>query len=255
MPKSQIPIFEFRHVSFRYEREVVLEDITFSIQSGDYVGLVGSNGSGKTTLLKILLGIFRPTVGQVFLFGQAQEHFHDWQKIGYVPQYVFRGDQAFPATVREIVESGHPKHGFLSFCSFKRRGCGDVRKALKQAGILRLEDRRIGELSGGERQRVFIARALMSRPELLVLDEPTTGIDQASEKAFYDLLGDLNQAGMTIVLVSHDIEAVARQVKKVICLNRRLICFGSPSKLEDEEVLAGIYGPAKKMLAHHHDHV
>lgn len=252
MPEIKTPIIECEHVGFRYGNEPVLQDVSFVLQSGDYVGLVGSNGSGKTTLLKILLGLLKPNEGSVRVFGVPLSEFHDWQKIGYVPQNVFRGDLGFPATVREVIESGHLKGSKKFWCRFGAGDCDSVREAAERSDITHLLEKRIGELSGGERQRVFIARALVSRPELLILDEPTTGIDAETEEKFYAFLETLNASGITIILVSHDLEAIARQVKIVICLNRRLVCFGKPESLERSEVLHAMYGKERHMLHHEH---
>ncbi len=241
-------------IGFRYGNERVLEDVSFSVSAGDYVGIVGPNGSGKTTLLKIILGLLPPTEGEVRLFGQLIKEFREWKNVGYVPQNVFRGDTAFPATVAEVVESGHldAKRGSLRHFGGSR--CETVDRALRRAGILNLKKKRIGELSGGERQRVFIARALVSDPGLLVLDEPTTGIDAASEETFYDFLTELNKGGMTILLVSHDLEAIGQEVGTVLCLNRHLVCYGKPSELQSAEVLREMYGGGKQMIHHGHHH-
>lgn len=246
-------VVECQHVSFRYGNTDVLSDISFALKPGDYVGLVGGNGSGKTTLLKIILGLLQPNDGETRLFGVSTGNFSSWGKIGYVPQNVFRGDLGFPATAREVIESGHMR-GSDFWCRFGSKRCDDVEAAAARAEISHLLEKRIGELSGGERQRVFIARALVSHPELLVLDEPTTGIDAETEEKFYAFLAELNASGMTIILVSHDLEAIARQVKTVVCLNRRLVCFGKPESLERPEVLRAMYGAEKHMLHHEHDH-
>lgn len=243
-----------KNVSFNYGGQSVLQDVSFDIKKGDYVGMVGSNGSGKTTLLKILLGLLTPIEGEVELFGTTLRNFGEWGKVGYVPQNVFRGDLNFPATVREVVESGHLEVSKRKRILSQFGKNDEIQKALQRAGIEHLSKKRIGELSGGERQKVFIARALVSNPELIVLDEPTTGIDAATEEKFYTFLEDLNHSGITILLVSHDIEAIARQVKTVLCLNRRLICFGKPESLQQPEVLKAMYGGEKQMLHHEHKH-
>ncbi|OGI25732.1 MAG: hypothetical protein A3E38_03135 [Candidatus Moranbacteria bacterium RIFCSPHIGHO2_12_FULL_54_9] len=254
MPSLEHPIIETEHISFFYGKEEVLHDISFAIPRGDYIGLVGSNGSGKTTLLRILLRLTKPATGSVQLFGTPIGNFRQWQKIGYVPQNVFRGDMNFPATVQEVVESGHLGARGGSLCQFGKGVCAEVRRALERADIAHLIGKRIGELSGGERQRVFIARALVSEPELLILDEPTTGIDAATEEKFYAFLGELNRAGLTIILVSHDLEAITREVKTVLCLNRRLVCYGKPESLRSAEVLHQMYGTEKQVLHHEHPH-
>ncbi len=245
------PIVACQQVSFRYGSEDAVTDISFALAAGDYVGIVGSNGSGKTTLLKLLLGLLTPSSGSIELFGVPLAQFHDWYKIGYVPQNVFRGDLNFPATVREVVESGHLDAREGRWCQFGSKNCAAVTQALTRSRITHLADKRIGELSGGERQRVFIARALVSQPQLLVLDEPTANVDVTVEEQFYAFLEELNQSGMTIILVSHDLEAIARQVKTVLCLNRNLVCYGKPENLEKAEVLHQMYGAAGKQILHH----
>lgn len=243
MPEVNKYIISAENISFRYGEEEVLQDVSFAIAPGDYVGLVGANGSGKTTLLRVLLGLSSSSAGAVKLFGAPVGAFRDWHKIGYVPQNVFRSDVNFPATAEEVVISGN-------FGSNKEI----VKRAMERAGIIHLKKKRIGVLSGGERQRVFIARALVSDPELIILDEPTAGVDAKAEEEFYLLLAELNRSGMTIILVSHDLEAIAREVKTVLCLNRRLVCFGAPENLRSEGVLNEMYGEKKQMIRHGPDH-
>lgn len=235
-------IVSIKDLSFRYASEPVLDGVSLDLSKGDYIGLVGPNGSGKSTLVKSLLGLLPLQSGSIELFGQPIEQFSQWQKIGYVPQHVFRGDRAFPATVREVVESGHVRENTI-LCQLGLRTCEPIADALRTVGIEHLKNRRIGELSGGERQRVFIARALVSHPELLILDEPTAGIDQTAQEAFYDLLETLNQKlGITILLISHDLEVVAHEAKTAVCLNHRIIYSGVAEALHDESVVRSLFG-------------
>jgi len=239
---DNVLITRIRDLSFRYGSELVLDGVNLDLSKGDYVGLVGPNGSGKSTLVKSLLGLLPLQSGDIELFGRSVDQFSDWQRIGYVPQHVFRGDRSFPATVREVVESGHIR-GTSILCQLGLRHCEPITDALKTAGIEHLLDRRIGELSGGERQRVFIARALVSHPELLILDEPTAGIDQSAQETFYDLLETLNrQHGITILLISHDLEVIAHEAKTAICLNHRIVYSGPATALHDEDVVRRIFG-------------
>jgi zinc transport system ATP-binding protein len=245
---------EFKNVNFSYPHNQVLEDISFSVEEGDYVGLVGGNGSGKTTILRIMLGLLATDSGSARLFGEDIGRFHDWQLIGYVPQHVARGEASFPTTVREVIESGlvsRKKHFFHKKASDEKL----IRWAMDVAEIADLETRAIGMLSGGERQLVFIARALVSRPKLLILDEPTTGVDAQSQDRFYRLLSALNHKhSMTIVLVSHDLEVVAREVKTVICVNRRLVCHVDSRAFIDGDYLKQLYGEDMKYIHHEHNH-
>src|SRR5258706_9144662 len=166
---AETPIVQIQEVSFRYNHDVVLEDITLDIHKGEYLGIIGPNGSGKSTLLKIMLGLLTPTKGDIYLFGKKLKGFDDWEKVGYVPQKIATRHLHFPVTVSEIVHMGligriHSSHTAIEH-------------ALRSVDMYAYRDRLIDELSGGQQQRVFIARALASNPELLVLDEPTAGVD------------------------------------------------------------------------------
>lgn len=211
---------QFDKVRFGYEgsSDPLFDDLSFSVEEGGYVGIVGGNGSGKTTMLRLLLGLLQLSEGEIRLFGTPIRDFVSWESVGYVPQYVFQREREFPATVREIVESGHTTGGGSSRCQFGTGHCHPVDEALRMAEIDYLSSRLIGELSGGERQRVFIARALVSKPKLLVLDEPTANVDTASQEKFFAFLSLLNRSGMTIVFISHDIDTVFREAKSVFSL-------------------------------------
>jgi zinc transport system ATP-binding protein len=250
----QTSCIELQNVSFSYNGGPVLEDISFSVEAGGYVGIVGGNGGGKTTLLKVMLGLLKPSSGTVRLFGEDIRSFREWSDVGYVPQYAVRSEAAFPATVLEVVESGaFPKKG--GWLNMEKRDDEAVEWAINVAEIGHLRDRLLGELSGGERQRVFIARAIVSRPKLLILDEPTTGVDVQSQERFYAFLSDLNgRFGMTIVLVSHDLEVVAREVKTVLCVNRRLVCHVTNKDFVTGDYLKKMYGEDMRFLRHDHEH-
>lgn len=249
-------IVECNHVTFRYPGAPLstLEDVTFQVRGGEYTGLIGGNGSGKTTLLKILLGLLSPAHGEVRLFETPLLEFRDWHKVGYVPQNVFREEEIFPATVREVVGSGASNlSGAWNFWMKRGLELRTLDEALLLAEISHLADRKIGELSGGERQRVFIARALLARPELLILDEPLTGVDTSTQEKFYELLKRLDEEeGIAIILVSHDLEAVTHEVENLLCLHRTLICAGSPKKIDVGNLLEAY---AKKgLIVHNHVH-
>lgn len=216
------PAIQFSGIRFGYKEspEPLFRDLSFSVEDGEYVGIVGGNGAGKTTAMRLLLGLLHPSAGEIRLFGIPIEEFSDWTSVGYVPQYVFQRERAFPATAREIVESGHIGKPGSSLCQLGVEHCEPVDEALRIAEISHLASRRIGELSGGERQRVFIARALVSRPRLLVLDEPTANVDAAAQEKFFSFLSSLNRSGMTIVFVSHDIDAVVREARVVLMLDQ-----------------------------------
>ncbi len=214
-------------VSFRYDGPPVLEDVSLSISRGDFLALLGPNGSGKTTLIKIILGLLKPSSGKVLMMGLPVEQFDDWDKIGYVPQKVTHIDPFFPASVREVVAMALYSRRRPPWRS-KKEEEKVIGAALAGVGMTDFEKRPIGQLSGGEQQRVFIARALVTSPELLFLDEPTAGVDAATQEHFYEMLEHLNKdRKITIVLVTHDIGIVTKHVNRVACVNQRLIYHGS----------------------------
>lgn len=230
----------------------ILEHITFSVEEGEYLGVIGPNGGGKTTLFRIILGLVKPDSGTVLLYGQPVGQFKERYFIGYVPQRVALSDMYFPATVEEVVRSGRtPRVGL-----FRRFGAKDraaVDKAMEISGVSVLKNRLIGSLSGGERQRVFIARALAGEPRLLILDEPEVGVDINTQEHFYSFVDRLNsELGMTVLLISHDIDVVAHQAKTVLCLNRRLVCHGPPKKYITEEYMQKLYGKQVRFVLHGH---
>jgi zinc transport system ATP-binding protein len=214
-------------ISFHYGPVDVLDRVSFSVSPGDFLAILGPNGSGKTTLVKIILGLIRPTRGRIFLMGRPVEGFKGWSRIGYVPQKASHIDPFFPATVREIVAMGLLSSRPLAGPRKKGEEKA-VSLALKRVGMEAFRDRPIGDLSGGQQQRVIIARAIVNAPDLLFLDEPTAGVDAATQELFYEMLHQLNEAQrITIVLVTHDIGIVNKHVNKVACLNQKLVYHGS----------------------------
>jgi zinc transport system ATP-binding protein len=237
-------------VTFAYGDQPVLEDVSLSIEAGAFLGLVGPNGSGKTTLLELMVGLRRPDRGAVRLFGSPAHDRAGSERVGYVPQDTGGAASEMPITVREAVRMGRYPHN-----SFSRFSSGDheaVSTALQRVGIADLTDRRVGRLSGGQRQRVFIARALAAEADLLALDEPTVGVDAESREAFYDLLGELNDEGMTIVLIEHDIGVVTARASEIACLNRELFFHGDPEDFVETDALADAYGAGQHVVAHNH---
>lgn len=192
-------------VFFSYEHKTVISGLNFSILERDFVGLIGSNGAGKTTLLKMIVGLLKPSRGEIRLFGEPIGQFRDWERIGYVPQKNAL-NPLFPATVREVVNSGL----FGKKNMFRRLSKSELRKADDALSAMRIEDladRRIGQLSGGQQQRVFLARALINHPELLILDEPTVGIDAESQDSFFQMIRHMHQHHhITFIMVSHDMD-------------------------------------------------
>jgi zinc transport system ATP-binding protein len=233
------------NVSFSYNTIPVLDNISFSIYRGDFLSIIGPNGSGKTTLVKIILGLLKPSRGAVSIMGKPLSEFRDWSKIGYVPQKATHIDPFFPASVREVVAMA-----LLSGKSSDRPKKSEteraVTEALRKVAMESSRNAAIGSLSGGQQQRVMIARALVTSPELLLLDEPTTGVDSDTQHLFYEMLHELNDdQNITIVLVTHDIGMVNKHVNKVACLNQQLIYHGTHKEFCQSEAF-------KLMLAEGH---
>ena len=249
-------IIDLQNISFHYGDGYVLEDITFSIPKGAFVGLVGPNGSGKSTLIKIIFGLLKPQKGQVHIFNKRMNKFHEWSKIGYVSQKANSFNSGFPASVFEVVSMGlTSKLGLFKFMKAEHKAA--VMDALRLVGMTDYASSNIGELSGGQQQRVFIARALVSEPEILILDEPTVGVDANSTSEFYQLLGKLNKDnGITLLLVTHDIGTITDKVTHVACLNKTLHFHGETDEFEqfNDRELSGFYGHHVHTLSHDHDH-
>jgi zinc transport system ATP-binding protein len=242
---------ELEDVDFAYGALPVLERINLTVEPGDFLGIIGPNGSGKTTLLRIMLGLLPPLRGAVRLFGHPPGSFRQWGRLGYVPQKAAL-DRGLPVTVREVVATGL----LPSLGVFGRIGGAERRRIVEVLGHVGMEEHaaaRIGALSTGQQQRVLIARALVSKPELLILDEPTGGVDPEAQTSFYALLHHLNrERDVTLILVSHDIGVVAREVTKLACLNRRLVFHGRPGDFLSDAALAALYGPAVRVVSHEH---
>ncbi|PLT30990.1 metal ABC transporter ATP-binding protein [Peribacillus deserti] len=248
------PIIKIDHLTYRYEKENVLEDISIEIPKGAFLGIVGPNGSGKSTLLKHLLGLIKVQQGEIRLFGTDIRSFKEWDRIGFVSQKANSFNTGFPATVFEVVLSGLTrKIGLFRFGSREDRK--KVHAVLESVGMREFENRNIGELSGGQQQRVFIARALVSEPELLILDEPTVGVDAQNVNQFYDMLENLNkELHITLVLVTHDIGVISDKVTHVACLNKNLHFHGSTMEFNalKEQDLSSIYGHGVQVITHQH---
>jgi zinc transport system ATP-binding protein len=243
-------VIDVEDVTFAYGERPVLEDVTLTVEEGEFLGLVGPNGSGKTTLLELMIGLRRPDSGSVTLFGSPAHTSEDGDRVGYVPQDVTAAKSEMPVTVREVVRMGrYPHRLFSRFTDGDHRS---VEAALDRVGITDLANRRVGRLSGGQRQRVFIARALAADADLLALDEPTVGVDAESREAFYELLHELNDDGMTIILIEHDIGIVTTHASDIACLNRELFFHGDPEAFTETDALAEAYGSGQHVI--HHDH-
>ncbi len=250
--KDDHTLIRIEHVEFRYRRDAVLVDIELAIQAGDFLAVIGPNGSGKTTLIKIMLGLLRPLRGAVSLFGTPIRDFREWERVGYVAQKATHFDPYFPASVQEVVAMGLVAGG-----NRRRLRSGErksrVLDALEAVGMEDKHGRPIGELSGGQQQRVFIARALVSSPEILILDEPTAGVDAESQNRFYSMLDRLNrETGLTVVFSTHNVGVVTKHVNKVACINQRLYFHGSHDEFCETDHLLEMAGGRAHIIHHEH---
>jgi zinc transport system ATP-binding protein len=235
---SPVPIHA-EHLSFGYSHEPVVDDVWLTVGRGEFVALVGPNGSGKTTLLRLLLGLLQPRSGTVRLFGVEPIRLRDRWRLGYVPQRPALA-AGLPATVEEIVATG-----LLARRPWGRRSADDrsaITHALTVVGLEDLRDRRVSDLSGGQQQRAFIARALASDPELLVLDEPVAGVDAEAQTLFRDaLVHHVRSHDGSVLLVSHELGAVANDLDRVVVIKRSIRFDGAPSELTAEGVSLGVH--------------
>jgi len=243
--RSTGSIIELSGVDFGYTSTPVVEDISLRIDPGEYAAVVGPNGSGKSTLMKLMLGLLRPDEGVARLFGEPSHQFDDGSRIGYVAQHA-SASKEMPITVREVVKMGRFPH--VGFGRLSSEDWDIVDRALDIVGMTAFASRRVTQLSGGQRQRAFIARALASEADLLVLDEPTVGVDIESVEAFYDLLDALNQDGITVLLIEHDLGAVTEHAERVICLNREIYFDGPASEFVESDALARAFGTTANLL-------
>src|SRR5690625_4119697 len=247
-------VIRLENISYAYGDKVVLKDVNLDIKRGIFMGLVGPNGGGKTTLIKIILGLLSPKQGSIYLLDQPIETFTDWNRIGFVSQKANTFNKGFPATVFEVVSMGlTAKVGYFKF--MKKRDKEKILTAIDQVDMGEYAYQNIGNLSGGQQQRVFIARALVSEPELLILDEPTVGIDYQNVERFYELLHKLNsEQNITLLLVTHDTGAMTEYATDVVCLNQSLHFHGLPEEytsLTDKD-LSKIYGHPVTIVTHDH---
>ena len=250
------PVLSFKDVSFHYGQTQVLDNVNFELGPSEFVSVVGPNGGGKSTLLKLILGLLKPSHGSVELFGSRPSTGRS--QVGYTPQHL-QFDSAFPISVKEVVLQGCLGDFVLGF--YRKRHREAAEQALEEVGLADLGNRPFSDLSGGQQQRVLIARALVSNPKLLLLDEPTANIDQSVEAALYETLETL-KGRMAIMLVSHDIFTVSSMVERVLCLNMHLHIH--PATEVTEETVRKLFGEDHKVIRHdihecddhdhHHDH-
>ena len=251
--KFKVPIFDVENLGFSVRGQTILQNISFQIFHGEYIAIIGPNGGGKTTLIRLLLGLEKPTSGTIHIFGKKLKNFKEWYKIGYVPQRAAHVDANFPATVEDIVKMGRIAKRKL-FSSMSQEDKEMVHDAMLKMDILDLKDKMVGTLSGGQRQRVMIARALASSPEILILDEPNTGVDVKSQQRFYRLLAKLNkEEGITILFITHDIGVIADDIGRLFTINQKATICNDPKKELSCEDMSELYG-IEAHLIHNHRH-
>jgi zinc transport system ATP-binding protein len=240
------PVIEISDLDFRFDSGPrVLEDVTLQIEDGDFVSIIGPNGGGKTTLIKLIVGLLSPSTGSIRVFNTSPVKARP--RIGYMPQHAMM-DPRFPVRALDVVMMGrlNPRR---SFGTYRRSDRAAAAEALTTVGLEDQGRRPFSDLSGGQRQRVLLARALVTDPELLVLDEPAAGLDQKVEQDFFELLRELSRS-RTILLVSHDLGFVAGFVRTVVCVHRQVEVH--PTSALDGRAISEIYGGEVRMVRHDH---
>lgn len=250
---TQEPVIEVENLTVRRGNAVTVSNANFKVYRGDYVGVVGPNGGGKTTLIQAILGLIPAEKGRVKIFGKDINEFSAWERIAYVPQHASNFDDFFPLTVRELVALGRTGRHNLGR-KLRAEDWKHVDEALAFLEIAHLADSRIGKLSGGQKQRVFIARAIVRNPDILILDEPISGVDPVVQERFYKILSDLNlKKGTTIIIVSHDLSVVFCRMSKVICVNMKVYSCDVNEATDPEKILRNVYGEHFHFVFHKHE--
>ncbi len=233
-------VIHVEDLTFERNGEDIIHDFSFDVRAGDYVGVIGPNGGGKTTLLRLLLGLMRPTHGAIEILGGAPTDRRVREQLGYVAQRGGNLDAQFPATVEEVIRSGALNERVM-------------KRVVKEMNVQHLMKRPMSRLSGGERQKVLLTRAIAREPKILFLDEPVDGLDPTSRDAFYALLRKLNQSGLTIIFVTHDVHTVAEEARSAICLKHQLVCHGHKACVIGQEKLRDLFHPDREEILAHHD--
>ena len=247
------PVVTTERLCCSYRAGRVLEDISITVEAGDYVGIVGPNGSGKSTLVRALIGLLAISEGTASIFGVPSGRFNEWGRIGYLPQSLHLLNPVFPATVAEVTGLG-----LLSRKRFPRKltrtDRAKVDETLETLGVYDIRDKLIGELSGGQQQRVLLARALVNDPDLLILDEPTAALDPETRERFYALIAGINRSrGVTVLLVTHDSGAIGQHATKMLYLDKRALFYGSFEEFCRSKEMSELFGPhSQHLMCHRH---
>ena len=240
-------VIEIKHLNFK----TIIQDVSLEIRRGDYAAIIGPNGGGKSTLVKLILGLIPQDNGVIKLFGQSPS-LHSLKAIGYVSQGISKLDENFPISVQEVIKLGLIANKPL-FSRLTKEDLSIIDTVLEKMNIADLKDAKISELSGGQRQRVMIAKALVNKPQVLILDEPNTGVDKQSQINFYALLKNLNEKeNITILFVTHDLGVIVDDINKVLCINQSLLACHDPRQIHNSEQLNQLYGVDAHMVCHHH---
>ncbi len=244
-------IINIQNLSFSYGENKVFEDINLKINKGDFAAFIGPNGSGKTTLIELIVGNIKPDKGQAKLYDNRAHQFKDWKKISYLSQDVKNFNNSFPATVKEIIAANlYREMGFFKIINNKIEEIVD--KSLEKVNMQKYQDRKIGSLSGGQQQRVFLARGLSTDPEIILLDEPMSGVDKEVQKELYHLLNKLNQKyNITLVMISHDIHVISRYVNRIICFRNEKIYSHLEEDFDYRDYLARTDDEERKYVKEH----
>ncbi len=249
-------IIKINNLSYAYESKKVFSEVNLTINSGDFAALIGPNGSGKSTFIKLLLGILPCQQGEINLLGDSINKFKAWDKVGYIPQDIREFNHSFPATVKEIIAANlYQEMGFIKILttSLEKK----IDKALEKVNMLEYKSELIGQLSGGQQQRVFIARTLVTEPEIIFLDEPLAGVDASAEESFYNLLAKLNNKfGITIIMISHNVNVVSNKANKIICFGDEKIYSHQAENFDYSRYIKEIKNDKAIILPHsHHERV
>jgi zinc transport system ATP-binding protein len=248
-----IPILEVKNLNVNRNGTLAIKDATFTINKGDYVGIVGPNGGGKTTLLRVILNFLPHTQGTIQLFGEDLTKFSSWHKVAYISQQATNFEDQFPLTVRELVSLGCIKKGYLGR-KFTQEDWKNVDDNIEFMGLSDVANRRIGQLSGGQKQRMFVAKALTHKPELILLDEPIVGVDSDAQEKFYKKLSDLNTKHQTtILIVTHDLASVFCRMSKILCINKNIELANITQNLDTTNLLKRAYGEHFHFVFHNHN--